>query len=288
VARITGARGDTFSIDTPLGADCMVSGHAKAATVFPVVSGSDVEGVRIEDLVVEGSKATNPSLNGCRGGGIYLYRGFGTVIKGCVVRGYNGDGISFQQSNDVTVIDCLSEGNADLGFHPGSGSQRPVLRDNIARNNGTDGLFLCWRVRHGLFEGNQLEGNGRFGISIGHKDSDNLLRNNRVTRNAREGVFFRDEAAGMSPHRNRLEANVIEDNGREPGTAGVRVRGEPAGLIFNGNVIRDTREGSGRTQTVGILVEERVGPGPIGSNQIEADTAVVDRRPKTAQPRSPE
>ena len=181
------------------------------------------------------------------------------------MRDYNGDGISFQQSNDVTVIDCVSEDNADLGFHPGSGSQRPVVRNNLARNNGTDGLFLCWRVRHGLFENNRLEGNGRFGISIGHKDSDNLLRGNHIVRNGQNGVFFRDEAAGMSPHRNRLEDNVIEDNGREPGTAGIRVRGEPAGLIFKDNLIRDTREGSQQTQTVGIRVEDRVGPVQIGN-----------------------
>jgi hypothetical protein len=155
-----------------------------------------------------------------------------------------------------------------------------MLRNNLARNNGTDGLFLCWRVRHGLFEGNRLEGNGRFGISIGHKDSDNLLCNNRVVRNGREGVFFRDEAADMCPHRNRVEDNVIEDNGREPGAAGIRVRGEPAGLVFTGNQIRDTCEGSGWTQTVGIRLEERVGPGRIGENRIEAGTAVDDRHPK--------
>ena len=245
VARITGRRGDTFSIDTPLGADCTWSaGHAKAATVYPVVGGTDIHGARVEGLVIEGSKGTNPPLNGCRGAGIYLYRGHETVIRNCVVRGYNGDGISFQQSNEVTVEGCTSEDNADLGFHPGSGSQRPVLRDNLARNNGTDGLFLCWRVRHGLFEGNRLEGNGRFGISIGHKDSDNLLRSNHVARNAQNGVFFRLEAKGMSPHRNRLVRNVIEDNGRKPGTAGIRVRGEPSGLVFEGNVIRDTRAGT--------------------------------------------
>ena len=35
------------------------------------------------------------------------------------MRGYNGDGISFQQSNDVEVIECTSEGNAvELGIHP--------------------------------------------------------------------------------------------------------------------------------------------------------------------------
>jgi parallel beta-helix repeat protein len=278
VARITGRRGNTVAIDAPLGADCMVAAHAKAATVFPVVSGTNIQDVHVEDLVIEGNKAANPALNGCRGAGIYLYRGFGTTIQGCVVRGYNGDGISFQQSNDVQVADCTSEGNSDLGFHPGSGSQRAVVRGCTAKDNGTDGLFLCWRVRHGVFENNRLEGNGRFGISIGHKDSDNLLRGNRVIGNASNGVFFRDESAGMSPHRNRVERNVIEDNGREPGTAGIRVRGEPSGLVFEANEIRDTRTGSKRTQTVGILVENRVGPTEIGANQIEAGTVVDDRR----------
>ncbi len=278
VARITGRRGNTFSIDAPLMADCMVANHATSATVFPVVSGANITGAGVEDLVVEGNRGANPLLNGCRGAGIYLYRAFGTVIKGCVVRDYHGDGISFQQSNDVTVVDCVSEGNAQLGLHPGSGSQRPVVRGCLARGNGTDGLFLCWRVRHGVFEDNILEGNGQFGISIGHKDSDNLLRGNRVARNGEDGVFFRNESAAMSPHRNRLEGNIIEDNGRKSGTAGVRVRGEPSGLVFEGNVIRDTRSESDRTQTVGILVEEQVGPIQIGSNRIEAGTAVDDRR----------
>jgi parallel beta-helix repeat protein len=284
VARITGRRDSTFAIDTPLGADCMVAGHAKAATVFPVVSGSDIRGARIENLVIEGNRDGNPYLNGCRGAGIYLYRGFGTAIQGCDVRGYNGDGISFQQSNDVTVVDCTSVGNAGLGFHPGSGSQRPVVRGCLARGNGEDGLFLCWRVRHGVFEDNRLEENGRFGISIGHKDSDNLLRNNRVARNADAGVFFRNESEGMAPHRNRLVDNVIEDNGREPGAAGIRIRGEPTGLIFESNVIRDTREGTQRTQTVGILVEERVGPLQIGANQIEAGTPIDDHREEAEHP----
>ena len=84
VARITGSRGNTFSIDAPLMADCMVAHHAKAATVFPVVSGTDIKGACVEDLVIEGNKGGNPPLNGCRGAGIYLYRGFGTTIRGCM------------------------------------------------------------------------------------------------------------------------------------------------------------------------------------------------------------
>jgi parallel beta-helix repeat protein len=284
VARITGRRGNTFSIDAPLMADCMVAGHAKAATVFPVVSGTNIEGAVVEDLIIEGNKAANAPLNGCRGAGIYLYRGFGTSIRGCAVRNYNGDGISFQQSNDVTVVDCVSEDNADLGLHPGSGSQRPVVRNCVARRNGNDGLFLCWRVRHGTFENNRLESNGRFGISIGHKDSDNLLTGNQIIGNASNGVFFRDEAEGMSPHRNHLKDNRIEDNGKETGTAGIRVRGEPSGLIFEDNVIRDTRAGSSQTQTVGILVEDRVGAVKLGTNRIEASTIIDDRRREARAP----
>ena len=283
VARITGRRGNTFAISRPLNADCMVNNEAKAATVFPVVSGYHLEGARIEDVTIEGNKANNVSLNGCRGAGIFLYRAFGTAISGCTVRHYNGDGVSFQQSNDVTVTDCVSEDNAALGIHPGSGSQRPTVRRCVARRNGTDGLFLCWRVRHGLFEDNVLEENERFGISIGHKDSDNLLRRNVARRNHSNGVFFRNESLGMAAHRNRLEDNVVENNGTGGETAGIRIRGAANDLVFKNNVIRDTRPEGSQTQTVGILIEEQAGAVVLEGNTIEAKTKIDDRRPASAK-----
>jgi len=283
VARITGRNGNTFSIDNPLMADCMVHNKAKAATVFPVISAYNLEGARIENLIIDGNKKSNVHLNGCRGAGIFLYRAFGTVIQGCVVRNYNGDGISFQQSNDITVVDCVCEDNASLGLHPGSGSQRPIVRKCIARRNGTDGLFLCWRVRHGLFEENILEGNGRFGISIGHKDSDNLLRRNRVCLNRRDGVFFRKESLGMAAHRNRLEENIIENNGTGGEAAGICIRGQTNDLIFKNNIIRDTRTDGAQTQTTGIRIKEQVGKVVLDGNKIEAKIRIDDRR--TSKPK---
>ncbi len=278
VARITGRNGNTFSIDKPLMADCMVGSNAKAATVFPVVSAYDTEGARIENLVIDGNKQSNTNLNSCRGAGIFLYRAFGTVIQGCVARNYNGDGISFQQSNDVTVIDCICEDNASLGIHPGSGSQRPVVRGCIARRNGTDGLFLCWRVRHGLFEDNTLEENGQFGISIGHKDSDNIFARNLIRLNRQDGVCFRNESLGMAAHRNRLEENVIENNGAGGQAAGIRIRGQTNDLVFKNNVIRDTQSDGAKTQSVGILIEENVGQVILQGNKIDAQTKIDDRR----------
>ncbi len=278
VARITGRNNNTFSIDKPLMADCMVHNKARAATVFPVISGYHIEGARVENLIIDGNKGSNIHLNGCRGAGIFLYRAFGTAIRNCIVRNYNGDGISFQQSNDVSVARCICENNAYLGMHPGSGSQRPHISNCVARGNGTDGLFLCWRVRHGLFEDNLLEGNGQFGISIGHKDSDNLIRRNIVRSNSRDGIFFRNESLGMAAHRNRLEENIIENNGTDGPAAGIRIRGQTNNLVFKNNIIRDTREDKMQSQTVGIRIEEQVGQVILEGNEIKAKTPVEDKR----------
>ena len=281
VARIIGRNGDTFALSLPLNADCMVDKGAQAATVFPVVSGYHAEGVRLENLTIEGNKEENVSLTGCRGAGIFLFRCPGAVIDRCTIRNYRGDGISFQQSNDVTVLACLSEENAGLGLHPGSGSQRPVVKQCVARNNGEDGLFLCWRVKHGLFEGNILEGNRRFGISIGHKDTDNLLRKNQVRGNHENGIFFRNEAKGMAGHRNRVEDNVIENNGVAKEAAGIRVRGETEDLVFKNNIIRESRSGTAAKQTIGIQLEEKVGAVTLEGNQVEAAKAIDDKRPRS-------
>lgn len=282
VARITGRHGDTVSFDRPLMADCMVHQGAQAATVFPVISGYDAEGAEVRDLTVEGNRAENIHLNGCRGAGIFLYRSHGARLTRCTVRGYFGDGFSFQQSNDVEITGCLSEDNASLGFHPGSGSQRPRVRDSIARRNGEDGLFLCWRVKDGVFENNVLQGNGRFGISIGHKDTDNLIRANRVLANARHGIYFREETEGMAGHRNRIEDNIVENNGTREPAAGIRIDGETRDVILRNNLIRDTRPDGQRLQAYGIQVDRKVGPLVTEGNRIEADTPFEDRRPRPA------
>ena len=82
----------------------------------------------------------------------------------------------------------------------------------------------------------------------------------------------------MSPHRNRLVGNVVENNGQQPDTPGIRIRGAVEGLIFQRNTIRDTREDQSRRQTVGILMEESVGEVVLDGNEIEAPQPIIDRR----------
>jgi parallel beta-helix repeat protein len=129
-------------------------------------------------------------------------------------------------------------------------------------------------VRNGVFAHNELSGNGGHGISIGHKDTDNVLRNNVVRANARNGVLFRDETEPMAGHRNRLEQNRIEDNGGD----GIFIDGETDGVVIRENVISDTRQGSGRTQRVAIRLGEKARTVVLDGNRIAADIEIEDQR----------
>jgi parallel beta-helix repeat protein len=272
-ATLLNARSNYFTLSRSMNADIMVADGGFAATAFPVISGYDLEDAQVLDLAVDGNKAENPTrVDGCRAAGIFLYRGDHCVIRDCVVRDYNGDGIGFQQSNDVRVEGCAVEDCAGLGLHPGSGSQRPVVKGCRVVGNGDDGLFFCWRVRGGLAEDNRLENNGGHGVSIGHKDSDNCIRRNTIVGNKRGGVFWRAETEPMAAHRNTFENNTVRDNDGW----GLFIDGATDGTVIRGNTIEDT--GAGRQQTA-IRIGKRAGAVTLEDNRIRAETPLLDERP---------
>lgn len=244
----------TFRLSAPLYLDYLVSQGATAKLTFPIVGGWNVKNVLVEGLTIDGNRDKAELLNGCRGGGIYLFECEQVRIHNCTIRGYPGDGISFQVSSHVTVEDCLAENNGGLGIHPGSGSQHPVVRRNRSLANGSDGLFVCWRVKHGLFEDNEIRGNKRAGISIGHKDTDNLFRGNTVVSNLGAGVLFRKEDEAMGAHRNVFENNRILDNAQEGGksAAAIVIQGPHHDLVFRNNKIGNSEPAD--KATIGILV----------------------------------
>jgi parallel beta-helix repeat protein len=244
----------TFAISAPLYLDYMTSEAATARIGFPVVGGWEIKEAVVEGLTIEGNRTKRGKLDGCRGGGIYLFECADVTIRNCVVRDYNGDGISFQVSQRVTVFGCSAENNAGLGIHPGSGSQHPVVCRNRSVGNGGDGLYVCWRVKYGRFEENDLKDNGGSGVSIGHKDTDNLFRSNTITGNARTGILFREESEPMGAHRNVFEANRILDNGRSAArgrSSEITIKGHHHDLVFRGNTIGASE--TAESADVGIL-----------------------------------
>ena len=268
-ATILNKQGNYLTLSRPLNADCMMADDAYAATVFPVISAYEAQDFRIENITIDGNREENELINGCRGAGIFFYQGDAGVIENCTVRNFNGDGISYQQSNDVQVLNCVVEKCAGGGIHPGSGSQRTIVRGCTSRDNDADGFFFCWRVRYATVEDNQFLNNGTEGISIGHKDSDNVIRRNLIENNAGGGVHWRNETEPMAAHNITFEENTVRNNGRY----GLRIEGET-----NGTVIRNNTIEVGDEDGVGVVIGKKAGDVTLENNQIHAEEEVEDDR----------
>jgi hypothetical protein len=225
--------------------------HGKVRNTFPILAVMNAANVLLEDVVVDGNKAENAYIDGCRGGAIYMYNVRDVTVRRCTARDFNGDGISFQITDGVKVEDCESYGHTGYGVHPGTGSAHPVVQHCRLHDNGDIGLFLCWRVRHGTFANNTIEHNGHYGISIGHKDTDNEFTANTIARNGVSGVYFRDESLLNSGHRNTFRRNKVLDNGGEKTGYGFRIEPKAGDIVIEDNQIADTRA-TGRTQRYGI------------------------------------
>ena len=273
---LTARSGKRLKLNNGLRENLWLSGEPTCSSLFPMLTSENTSDVLIENLTLDGNKANNENLNGNYGGGIFLQDCNRYTIRDVESRNYNGDGVSFQICHDVIVERLYSHDNADLGVHPGSGSQRPWIRDCRLERNGL-GLFWCWGVKYGLAEGNKILDNRNYGVSIGHNDTDNLMRNNEIRGSGIYGVLFRDENRGKDfwANRNTLEKNRIIDNGSDDGAA-IEIQGKTRDLVFTGNEIRDTRGPAKRT---GIRIAASVGKVDLNDNRIEGFAqAVLDRR----------
>ena len=262
--RILVARsGNRFKLDRPLRKNFWTMGDSTAANLFPLLNGENIEDVVIENIALDGNRENNDNFNGNYGGCIFLQDCNRVAARRVEARNYDGDGISWQVCHDVVIEDCHSHGNVGLGLHPGSGSQRPLIRNNRLEGNNI-GIFFCWGVRHGLAQDNRILQNKSYGISIGHRDTDNLIRENEIIESGKAGVLFRPERGkAFAPHRNRIERNRIVDSGPEDGI-GIDVQGEVESITLDTNDIQETRAPKKR---IGVRIGE-------GTRKIE----LIDNR----------
>ena len=270
VTTITGVEGNLLRLHPMTLRDYNVEEkHARVRNTFPILCAIETEGVVFENLIVDGNKEQNGYIDGCRGGAIYVYISRDAIIRNCVARNYNGDGISFQITDNIQVLNCESYGHAGLGIHPGTGSDRPTVKECRIHDNGQVGLFLCWRVRHGQFLANVIENNGKYGISIGHKDTDNVFLNNTVSGNGFCGVYFRPETFKNSGHRNTFKENKIINNGSPQQGYGFYAEPYAGDIVIVNNRIAETRTGKDRTQRYGIYKTARAGSIQMQDNTME-------------------
>ena len=223
VATLIWQDGNRFGINRFLNHDYHTTNHATVTTIYPLISGSDIHHAAVVGITIEGNSAENPYMNGCRGGGIFLVQAHDVRLSDCVVRDFNGDGISFQQSARTTVEDCQMLNNTGHGLHPGSGSVAPVMRRCKCIGNGNDGVFYCLRVSYSLLEDCEIGGNKHDGISIGERDTNHHIRRNRIVSNDRFGIYFRDPVPTFGGNDVLIEDNRIGRNCQTGGDAEISI-----------------------------------------------------------------
>jgi hypothetical protein len=192
VGTVVAREGELLFINRMLNHDYHGRDNARVVSVFPIVEAEGVHDAAIEGFVIDGDcQHETFTLNGCRGGGVFLITSSRVVVRDVEVRNYRGDAVSFQQCTDILVDRCHVHHNTGTGLHPGSGTVRYVMRDNDVHDNGAWGVFYCLRTTHSICRGNTIRANARPGISVGERDTDHLIEANKITGNGQEGISFR-------------------------------------------------------------------------------------------------
>lgn len=231
--------------------------NGKISNASSVIEVIEAENVLIRNLVVDGNKAENYLTDGCNGSGIYIFKSKKVTVDQVVVKDFNGEGISWQITENVTIQNSEIAGSGNIGLHPGTGSPLTVIENNDVHHNAVDGLFICWRVHHSRVSGNRFYENGRYGICTGHKDTDVIFEGNHIYDNGSDGVHLRGERAINAPHRNTFKGNIIENNGRLGTGYGISFNSPAEDVVLLDNTIRDT--GSG-TQKAGLFFYKNASP----------------------------
>jgi nitrous oxidase accessory protein NosD len=251
--------------------DFWVDFGAKVTTQFSMIAANWVADIGLANLVLDGNRGRSGPLNGNYGAAMYFQDCERVRLENVQAGHIESDCLSFQVVHDLAVEKCRFD-DAVQGIHPGSGSQRPVIRGNVMRGCGT-GLAWCWGVRHGVAENNLIE-DCKCGISIGHRDTDNVMRGNTVRRCAEHGVLFRDDPQPRAAHRNLIEGNLIEDIGapNKPGY-GIDLSAPVGGVVLRDNRIVCTRPG---LMKAGIRVGRQVTDLVMQNNRVEGVDCLVE------------
>ncbi len=257
--------GNRFKLDRRLEERFHLQGDPQIATNFALLQCTNAADVVIENITTDGNKANNEMIDkgAFDDGSIRLDECNRITVGGVTVRGFYCDGIVWGISHDVLVENCHLYDGARLALHSGSGSQRSIVRGNRIRHCA-EGIYFCWGAQHGLYEKNVIE-DCTYGMTFGHSDSDNLIRDNDIRRSGEAGIHFRGGNKAFAPHRNRFERNRIVDSGGEKGVA-VGIDGETESVTIIKNELRETRSPLSR---IGILIGAETRDIRCEDNQIE-------------------
>ncbi|MFQ6048549.1 MAG: right-handed parallel beta-helix repeat-containing protein, partial [Phycisphaerae bacterium] len=253
--------GTTLHLSRPLWNDYKVADKAAAVHWFAMISAVLEHDVSIADLAIEGVPERIWLRPDFTASAIHLVRCCDSQVSGCQVRGWPHDGVSVQMGGRVGVNNCRVQRCCGHGFHPGTGTRQTVWSNNIAADNGMDGLFFCMRVRDSIVSNNLFVGNRRHGVGGlgGGEDWRNLVANNQCVRNGGAGIEL-DGGKSNTVIGNICRANSQAGRGKWPGILLTKTRLN----IVRANQCFD--EANSATQTIGIEERPDAGENIVAQN----------------------
>ena len=252
-------------IDKGLIRDYRADKNGLVSNASSVIEAIDVENVLVYNLTADGNRTENFFADGCNSAGILILRSKKVIVDNVHVKDFNGEGISWQITENVTIKNSEISGSGNTGLHPGTGSPFSVIEKNDIHHNDRDGLFICWRVYQSRVSNNKMHHNGRFGICTGHKDTDVIFSENQIFNNKSDGVNLRGETEPNAPHRNTFVKNTIEDNGSDGGGYGFSVNSQAKDLLLKDNIFKN----SAKTQKAAIYIYKGGSTPKLENNQFE-------------------
>jgi hypothetical protein len=264
-AYITDIADDIIYIDKGLIRDYRSDRNGLISNASSIIEVIEAENCSISNLVVDGNREENFFADGCNSAGILILRSRQVTVDGVHVKDFNGEGISWQITEHVTVKNSEVSGSGNTGLHPGTGSPFTLIENNEIHHNDRDGLFICWRVYESRVSGNKFHHNGRYGICTGHKDTDVWFEGNHIFENESDGVNLRGERESNAPHRNTFIRNSIENNGTNGGGYGFSINSPAKELKLSGNKFLNSM----KTQKAAIFVYKAGLKPELENNQFD-------------------
>ncbi len=265
-AYITDIQDNVIYIDEYLKHDYRSDRDGMISNASSVIEVIGAENVYISNLTAEGNRNENFLADGCNSAGILVLKSKNITVDNVHVKDFNGEGISWQITENVTIRNSEISGSGNTGMHPGTGSPFTLIENNNVHSNDNDGLFICWRVYNSEVRNNRFHNNGRYGICTGHKDTDVLFTGNRIFNNGSDGIHLRGERESNAPHRNTFQENVIENNGTKGSGYGFSINSPARDLKLVNNIFRSTGE---KTQKAPIYIMANGIQPELTGNQME-------------------
>jgi len=262
-AYITDIANDIIYIDKGLIRDYRSDKNGLVSNASSVIEVIEAENSSVSNLVIDGKRSENFFADGCNSAGILIFKSSWITVDGVRVKDFNGEGISWQITEHITVKNSEIARSGNTGLHPGTGSPFSIIENNDVHHNDRDGLFICWRVYDSKVKGNLFHHNGRYGLCTGHKDTDVLFEDNHFFENESDGVHLRGEREANAPHRNTFVGNIIENNGTNGGGYGFSINSPASDLKLIENSFLNSRH----TQKAAIYVQE-AGLKPVLKNNL--------------------